>query len=703
MYFHGIFFQNARQNDNGRFIIKTFEHKIRKWTVLSASESSRELLQLIALACGGPSFIPRLPVDLAQFKRVGSEFLQLEFLLAPHEVCDGRSLSVNRFGSGLKIDGTGQVSSLRPSEYRLLPFGTPVKKLFTAHGNSRYFLLGYSTGIRPWKGHDDYDFEDPFHRLRRFLALFDHTAMVTAPWTCLQKLHYRAVLKSRYPAKQTMKRLRRLLGRYLDMDTESWVDRNCDFRLWWYRLKPPQQQACLPLIDMVRHTLDAFPGSGRPLNQPGLILLDRADQICHAENLPHWISLLDRLLPFMQVVMTLPETHNSRLPEKVIKRRLPLPPQVKQLPARKPVSSLPPSTILLIHVDGRLPNLALMKLSAHFKAQGKGVILAKGVPRIKTADQVYASCVFSNSSSREKQKKLKDFYGRSLILGGSGVNIDARLPGEIEDTAPDYALYPELKERAMGFITRGCPFHCAFCIVPRKEGAVHQVSTIKEILQGNRSKIILLDDNILSHENAGDFLEEMARRNLQVNFNQTLDIRLLDRELAGLLRRVRCSNTRFTRQNYHFSLNDAKHLDEVREKYEMMRFRPHDNVEFVCMYGYDTCLREDVERFEFLRSLPGAYVFVQQYQPILGGPSPRLEHFFDDSADEWIDRLIRIMFPQNMKSMERYYRWVSKEYAKTFNRIHRGLVDTIFRYNNRFKKGRYLATLAGTRKGVPLP
>ena len=135
----------------------------------------------------------------------------------------------------------------------------------------------------------------------------------------------------------------------------------------------------------------------------------------------------------------------------------------------------------------------------------------------------------------------------------------------------------------------------------------------------------------------------------------------------------------------------------------MMRFRPHDNVEFVCMYGYDTSLREDVERFEFLRSLPGAYVFVQQYQPILGGPSPRLEYFFDGSADEWIDRLIRIMFPQNMKSMERYYRWVSKEYAKTFNRIHRGLVDTIFRYNNRFKKGRYLATLAGTRKGVPLP
>jgi hypothetical protein len=112
------------------------------------------------------------------------------------------------------------------------------------------------------------------------------------------------------------------------------------------------------------------------------------------------------------------------------------------------------------------------------------------------------------------------------------------------------------------------------------------------------------------------------------------------------------------------------------------------------MYGFDTTLAEDVERFRFLRSLPGAYVFVQEYMPILVGPPPSLANFFDDRADQFLDELIRIVFTQNMKSMEKYYRWVSKHFALTFGRIHQGLVDTIFRYNHREEKGLYLEAMA---------
>jgi hypothetical protein len=195
----------------------------------------------------------------------------------------------------------------------------------------------------------------------------------------------------------------------------------------------------------------------------------------------------------------------------------------------------------------------------------------------------------------------------------------------------------------------------------------------------------------------------MARRNLQVNFNQTLDIRLLDKKKSRLLRRIRCSNSRFTRQMYHFSLNDTVNLDLVRRKYRQLGYTPKDNVEFICMYGYNTTLAEDVERFRFLRSLPGAYVFVQQYRPIQGGPAPVHKKFFDDNADQLINELVKIVFTQNMKSMEKYYRWLSKFYAMNFGKLHMGLVDTIFRYNNRDHKGRYIATLAGTMKNHSLP
>jgi hypothetical protein len=72
--------------------------------------------------------------------------------------------------------------------------------------------------------------------------------------------------------------------------------------------------------------------------------------------------------------------------------------------------------------------------------------------------------------------------------------------------------------------------------------------------------------------------------------------------------------------------------------------------------------------------------------------------FFDENADDLIDELVGILFPQNMKSMEKYFRWVSKRYAETFGRLHKNLVDTIFKYNDRGMKGKYIATLAGTRK-----
>jgi len=231
-----------------------------------------------------------------------------------------------------------------------------------------------------------------------------------------------------------------------------------------------------------------------------------------------------------------------------------------------------------------------------------------------------------------------------------------------------------------------------------KEGPPHQVSDLDSLLEGGRRiKLILLDDNLLAVPQADRLLEEMASRQVMVNFTQSLDLRFVDRTKAVLLRRIACSNTRFTRSNYHFSLNDSRNLELVRKQYDLFGFTSRDNVEFICMYGFNTTLAEDLERFRFLRSLPGAYVFTQKYQPIPGGPKPDLTNFFDGDSDRMIDDLIEVVFTQNMKSMETYYRWVSRMYAETFGKLHMPLVDAIFRYNRRHLKGRYIATLAGIK------
>lgn len=73
----------------------------------------------------------------------------------------------------------------------------------------------------------------------------------------------------------------------------------------------------------------------------------------------------------------------------------------------------------------------------------------------------------------------------------------------------------------------------------------------------------MLDDNILFHPKANVFMEELASRRIMVNFTQTLDIHLVDKEKAKPIKKVNCSNIKFTRRNFHFSLNDNKRLGQI--------------------------------------------------------------------------------------------------------------------------------------------
>ncbi|MGC8492386.1 MAG: hypothetical protein ACP5SH_11665 [Syntrophobacteraceae bacterium] len=695
MYLLHLYFENARENRNGEVSFKKDDNRISKWVLLDSNQSNRELLRLIATACGGTRLVTRIEFPLEQLCFDLEAQLQMECILAlhpPYETAAPGAL----LGFGTRVFPRADpceeaVRHLNSKECHHLHSKLPIRKAKTGLGDSYLFLLGYGPEPKRHDGTDDFDFSDPFFRRTRFYSLFHDHARLTDPVEFLTRLHYRAVKYKRLAATSVLKRLSLLFKKHFDIDTECWMARECDFASQWRDMAAWKKRAVLPAIDATRHLLDAFQKSSEPLDTAGLILFDRPDLICPGETFPLWALLMDRLLPNMQFLITADERSSHLFPRRLRAESHDIPALVEQ--SAKPSTRVPRGAILLLDVDSRLPNLALMKLSRYFKEQGRNVIRAGHKTFMAEVDGVYASCVFSRAASQDRLHKLRNYYGDSLVVGGSGVDPATRLAADIESLPADYDLYSELEDRAIGFITRGCPFRCPFCIVPTKEGMPHQVSNLDALLAG-RGKLILLDDNILAHPNAVDFLEEMAVRPIEVNFNQSLDLRMVNRNKARLLKRVHCSNVRFTRRVYHFSLNDDRNLEEARSKYELFDFTAKDNVEFICMYGFNTTLAEDVERFRFLRSLPGAYVFVQEYQPFPGGPSPNLTNFFDERADRLIEELIHILFPQNMKSMEKYYRWVSKFYAQTFGRLHRGLVDTIFRYNSRQNRGHYLATMA---------
>lgn len=700
MYFVELYFENARKNKSGRFIIKPNRGSIPKWRILSSEKKNLEILRLITLATANPYLPPHLDFSMDDIMANAHKPLHLEFVIFHHPETDGNSkYEYSNVGSGVSLSYEGSVTALSRCHCSNLPPTVSYRKVRTYSAASKHFLLAYGPRFLPHDSTDDFEFNDPFYPITRFHTLFHADRKVTDPVAFLELLRHRGVKYKRSGSLAVITTLCDILGSCLDMDTRHFLDSQSDVAHEWRRMRPWQQRMALPLIDMCRHCYDAFPTAPNPLLRPGLILLNRPDLFCTGKALSLWIDQLNTMLPNMQFWATLSEKSAQRLPRKIVRQRLSLQgPAPRKQEKKKRAAPLPKRPVLLIDVDSRLPNLALMKLSRYYKEKGKDVVLGRRAYYLKNADRVYASTIFMSNASDRRVKTLKRYYGSSLKIGGSGVDLGLRLPKEVENMPADYSLYPELKDRAIGFITRGCPHRCPFCVVPEKEGPPRQVSSIGSLLEKNRKKLILLDDNILAHPRACEFLEELVSRNLQVNFTQTLDMRYVTKEKAELLRKIQCMNSRFTRPNHYFSLNNNKRMSLISRKYKMLGFRPSDNVEFVCMYGFNTTLREDLERFRFLRRLPGAYVFTQKYQPIQGGKEPCLNNFFSDDADELLDELVKIVFTQNMQNMENYYRWVSKFYAKTFNKLHKGLVDTIFRYNQRYRKGQYIATLAGTRK-----
>lgn len=190
----------------------------------------------------------------------------------------------------------------------------------------------------------------------------------------------------------------------------------------------------------------------------------------------------------------------------------------------------------LVDVDGtKFPNLVLMKLAAWHKNHGDEVDLLApndvliGGNLFGDYDKIYAACVFTENS--EIAQRLA-YIGAEI--GGTGTNNTCTLPHEIEHIYPDYALYSSTTT-AYGFLTRGCPRACPFCIVAGKEGRTsRKVADLSEFWNGERY-IKLLDPNLLAAPEHMELLRQLAASEAWVDFTQGLDARLLTTENINLL------------------------------------------------------------------------------------------------------------------------------------------------------------------------
>jgi hypothetical protein len=249
----------------------------------------------------------------------------------------------------------------------------------------------------------------------------------------------------------------------------------------------------------------------------------------------------------------------------------------------------------LIDVDGHnFPNLALMKLSAWHKSQGDTVEWCFPLDHY---DIVYQSKVFDDTYSPDIEwTPMAD----KVIKGGTGYGLDNKLPDVIEHIYPDYSLYPELtKDKAYGFLTRGCPRGCKFCIVAGKEGRRSiKVADLSEFWRGQKN-IVLLDPNILACRQHPDLLQQLVDSKACVDFTQGLDIRLTTEQNVALLNQVKI-------KEIHFAWDNAKDdLKPYFERYKALaKHKPHGHYGTVyCLTNFGSTMEENLYRIYTLRDL----------------------------------------------------------------------------------------------------
>lgn len=251
----------------------------------------------------------------------------------------------------------------------------------------------------------------------------------------------------------------------------------------------------------------------------------------------------------------------------------------------------------LIDVDGHhYPNLALMKLSAWHKARGDTVEWWWGWEQY---DRVYMSKVFDETYTPDIPEP---FNAKEIVKGGTGYGLDNKLPDEIEHIYPDYSLYPELtKDTAYGFLTRGCPRGCHFCIVAGKEGRKSvKVADLSEWWNGQKN-IVLMDANILACPQHMELLQQLIDSKAWVDINQGMDCRLLTKQNVEAINRLKLREIHFA-WDY---MRESKAVLRGLELYARLATRkPHGRYATVyCLTNYDTTMEENLYRIYTLRDM----------------------------------------------------------------------------------------------------
>jgi hypothetical protein len=191
--------------------------------------------------------------------------------------------------------------------------------------------------------------------------------------------------------------------------------------------------------------------------------------------------------------------------------------------------------------------------------------------------------------------------------------MQSRLPDKVERICPDYSLYA--LDYSLGFLTRGCIRKCPWCIVPQKEGDVCPASDIQDFAE--HRNVVLMDNNVLSHEHGIRQIEKIARLGLRVDFNQGLDARLIDDTMARLLAKVQWL------EPIRLACDRQEMVPHVQKAVRLLRWHNATPRRYT-VYVLVKDIPDALERVQFLKGL-NVSPFAQPYRDFTANAEPTKE------------------------------------------------------------------------------
>lgn len=297
----------------------------------------------------------------------------------------------------------------------------------------------------------------------------------------------------------------------------------------------------------------------------------------------------------------------------------------------------------LIDVDEHnFPNLPLMKISAYHKGKGDSVEWYE--PLFSGhMDKVYMSKVFTFTPDYPYCINADE-----IAKGGTGYSYPdggEELPEEIEHIYPDYSIYfsriPEVRNTAYGFLTRGCPRGCDFCIVGKKEGrCARKVADLLEFWNGQKN-IVLLDANMFACKEWKGLSIQLIESGAWVDFSQGCDIRLMTDEKAEYIKRMKIKQVHFAWDRYE---DREKIIPQFKRFKEITQWN-YRKLGVYVLCNFDTTFEQDLERIYTLRELGyNPYVMLYEKDKIPAGHRLKL-------LQRWVNN--RIIF-RSCKRFEDY-------------------------------------------------